>query len=553
MDKIIAFIMAIVTLLGQLVPNFMSSQVKGVTTGAWLEMINKEFSMSANTYSATPHYADITSTNKYFATVQIAYEWKVITADDKDTVNKDGLLLDVTNQFVATTLVRVAQLQLKDAVVINNAKKLSNPAEVATAVSNGLFKLDWLGNFKVKTISLDDAKALLAKVKEMWANKSFGAPAVVQATPDVVNFSGDFEPALETAQIKVGESDKTGAVLQDAYVPLNSAEGITQSQLDIASLLKKLDVSFSLGKFDFGLKVTETGFNLDIGADICDGVKLAKSYEITNLNVSTKFDGNLATKDIKEAYIRADYDLKDVTTLTGNYAASVAVDPSKLPAGSPTDFMAAAKAGALALMPGGGNKITVFSVQVPIPNCPAITISLDVNICITVDGKIQITITSSNVKGVEIINNKVRVINETIYGQQTYDIMANVKFTVGLDLGIRVLGYMVVDAEFDVGVGIRVTAKIECDTAVYTPSFDMPLDLAIAIPYPTNTMDNATFCGNAKIYGLMSVSVGQNSPLLKLIGVNKTWVIFDESNAVIYNLHIEETGIVDECTRARTA
>jgi len=541
MQKILALIMAIVMLLGSLIPAWVDNSVDGVTTGDWLTMVVEEFNMQGTEYGQTPS-TNVTAESPYFAVVQICYIWGVVTDEDLP-LDVDA---DVTNEFVATTLVRVAGIEIKDAVQISNAKKLANPNEVAAAVDFGLFKLDFLKRFNVKVISLADAQAALAKVKDWWANKSFGAPAAEAITQEELSFSGDFEPALEVAQVVAGN----GAVLQNAYVPLDDPAGITQSQIDIAGLLKKLDVSFSLSGFDFGLKVTETGFNLDVGATITDGVYINQAFQVSNLNVSTKFDGNLATKDIKEAYIRADYDLKSVTKLTGSYAASVAVDPSKLPEGSPVDFMTAAKAGALALMPGGGNKITVFSVNVPIPNLPTVTISLDVNIRLTVDGKIEITITSSNVKGVEIINNKVRIINETVYGEQTYDIMADVRFTIGLCFSIKALGYILVDAEFQAGIGIRVSAYIKCDTAVYV--LEMPLDLAISIPYPTGGMDGAEFCGNAKIYGLMSVSVGQNSPLLKLAGLTKSWDIFNEGNATLYNLHIEENGIVPQCTRART-
>jgi len=539
MQKIIAMIMSIVMLLGTLIPGLSGGQVQGVTTGDWLTMLDDQFGMT--TYqSETPYYANITSENPYFAAVQIAYEWGVINA--QDVLNVDA---NVTTEFVMATLVRVAMLQTASPAKITNAKSLTYPAEVGTAVSLGLANLDFLGRFKVVTMAIADAKAALAKALEMWQNKKFGAPAAEAVSQDAVDFSGDFAPALPASQFVAGD----GTVLQAAAVPLDSSTGVTQSQLDLLSLIPK-SFSFSLGQFKFGVKVLENGFNLDIGATITNGVQLTKSYQVSNLNISTKFDGNLTTKDIKEAYIRADYDLKDVTTLTGSYAASVAVDPSKLPANAgPVDFMTAAKAGALALMPGGGNKITVFSVNIPIPNCPAITISLDVNIRISVDGKIQITITSSQVKGVEIINNKVRIINEAVYGEQTYDIMADIRFTVGLCLSIKVLGYIVVDAEFEGGIGIKISAYIKTDTAEYV--LNMPLDLAISIPYPTGGMDGAEFCGNAKIYGIMTVSVGQNSQLLKLVGLQKTWVIFDENNAVIYNLHVEETGIVPQCTRAR--
>lgn len=528
MQKIIAFILSIVTLISTLIPGLSGNQVQGVTTGDWLTMLDDQFGMSNNAVNPEPYYANIGTDNQYFAAVQIAYDWGVINSTDVIDVDKD-----VTTEFVAKTLVNVANLQANTPVTVANSKQLKYPAQVATAASLGLVDLTSTGRFKVVVMAIDAAKAALAKAYELWQNKKFGAPAIVESSKDVVNFSGDFEPALPAAEITAGD----GAVLQAPYVPLDNPSGISQSQIDIASLLKKLDVSFSIKGFNFGLKVTETGFNLDVGATICNGVKIQKSYDVSNLNVSTKFDGNLVTKDIKEAYIRADYDLKDVTTLTGSYATSLGVDNSKLPAdaASTVDFMTALKDKALALMPGGGNKVTVFTFQVPIPDLPGATISLDVNLRITVDGKIQITIESSQVKGVEIVNNKIRIINEAIYKEQTYDVQADVRFTVGLCFSIKWLGQIIVDAEFEAGVGVKATAYIQTNSDVLM--LDTPLDLAIQVPYPA--LNGAEFCGNVKIYGLMSVSVGQNSPILKLLGLTKTWVIFDENNAVLYNLHLE--------------
>ncbi|MEI6578869.1 MAG: hypothetical protein WCN92_05330 [Eubacteriales bacterium] len=531
-QKLTAWVMsAVMALLSVFVPG-LAKPIEGISVGEWLIMVNEEFGMSTVSCTPTPWYADITaiSAPMYFKDVQTAYDWGVINQFDNKTVFLAGLIKPVTTAFVATTLVRAANLA-------PGAGSDNADAAIAKLVGMGLLSLNIWGG--VKALSVADVKALLVKVRAIWAEVDFGTPAVQAASQDEVKFSGDFAPAVTAAEIKTGAGD----VLQDAYVPLGTEAGITQSQIDIAGLLKKLDVSFNLGQFNFNLKVTDTGFNLGVGTDITTGVHLQKSFEISNLNVSTKFDGNLATNDIKEAYLRADYDCKDVTTLTGNYATSLAVKGN-----TPMDLMTAAKAGALALMPGGGNKITVFTFSVPLGTTP-FTVSLDVNLRITVDGKIQITIESSNVKGVEIINNKVRIINETTYGKQTYDVMADVRFTVGLAFGIKLVNYMLIDAEFEAGLGIKVSAYIQTDTAVYT--LNMPLDLAINIPYPCGGMDGATFCGNAKIYGLMSVSVGQSSQLMKLAGLQKTWVIFDESNATIYNLHIEENGIVDQCTRAR--
>lgn len=489
MQKILAFLMSIFMMMSTLLPLTPSN----LTIDEWSTTVCEELGIIGE---GTPF--------------QILNSWKFILPEDK--------------------VIETTPLTWKEASLILNR------------ASNGLY----LVSPKWGRINKYDAAAALNVTKELMNKQVFGTPAIVTQTDDELSFAGTFSPILQTAEIKTANQ-----ILQTSLIPLDSEEGITQSNLDYAALLEKLDVDFSIGDFDFNLKVTDTGFNLGIGAVVCNGVNISKQFEISQLEISTKFDGNLATKDIREAYLRADYELKDVTRLTGSYAASVGVNPAEMPEGTPIDFMNAAKAGALELMPGGGNKITVFSFEVPIPNCPAITVSLDINLRISVDGKIEIIITSHNVKGIEIVDNRVRVINEIQYGQQTYDIMANVQFTVGLCLGVKVLGYCVIDVEVEAGVGVNINAYIVTDTAVYI--LEIPLDLAIEIPYPTNSMDNAQFCGNATIYGILKISIGQNSPLLKTLGLTKTWVIFDKANGVIYNLHIEETGVVPECTRARTS
>ena len=434
MQKILALHMSIVMLLGALIPAWAGSTVDGVATGDWLAMLVEEFSMDGSEFSPDPHYPDVTAEDDYFAVVQIAYEWGVI--NDSDAPLDTGA--DVTNAFVAITLARVAGLELLGTVSIANAAKLADADAVAAAVEAGLFDLDYFNRFNVKKIAKDDALVALDAAKDLWSNKRFGAPAAQALTEDDLKFSGDFAPALHAAEITAGN----GAVLQAAPVDFDAPGGVTQSQIDVVGLLKKLDVSFSLGDFKFKVKVTDDGNGFDLGVDakVNDNVRLSKEYRVSNLDISTKFDGGLKNGKIQYAYLRADYDLEDVTKLTGSYAGSVVIDEDQLPEDADTvDFLTAAKAGALALMPGGGNKMTVFSVDVPITNLPTVTISLDINIRITVNGKIEITIESSNVKGIEIVDGKVRLINEVEYGQQTYDLMADIRFTVGLCFAVKAL------------------------------------------------------------------------------------------------------------------
>ena len=114
----------------------------------------------------------------------------------------------------------------------------------------------------------------------------------------------------------------------------------------------------------------------------------------------------------------------------------------------------------------------------------------------------------------------------------------------------KALGYILLDVEIEAGLGARCTVYVKAETAVYV--LEMPFSLCMEIPYPTGGMDGAEFCGNIKLYGILEISVGKNSQIMKIAGLQKSWSIFNEDNAVIYNFHVEESGIVDSCTRART-
>lgn len=395
-----------------------------------------------------------------------------------------------------------------------------------------------------KKLSASLAEDLVKNAQSSWANQTFGAPVAEQVTPDVIKFSGDFSPALQAAEIKTGNT-----VLQNAYVPQDETAGITQSDFDVISLLQKIDTSFSVGGFDVNLKVTDGGFIVGVGGSVATGVNVSKTFNVSNLNVYTNMDINMLTSNIKQSYLRLDYDLVDTTTVTGSYVASLKGGINE--DGSPMDFFSSAKAGLLNLVNGGDNQINLFSFNVPVPYVPTVTISLDVKLRIDIYGRISIAVTSSQVQGYEIINNQARIIFDSNYEDMQIDIMADTRLTIAFVLSVKVAGVIIVDAEFAIGVGVKMSLYIKTDLEDYV--IDMPIDLAMAVP----NGDNFEFCANAKLYGLMSVSVGRNSAILKKLGLTKTWVIWDESNATFYNLHIEDNGdggvaIVDQCTRART-
>ena len=60
MQKIIAFIMSVIMLIGSLLPAIPGSQINGVKTGDWLTMVVEEFNMEAEDENAAP-YTNVTA------------------------------------------------------------------------------------------------------------------------------------------------------------------------------------------------------------------------------------------------------------------------------------------------------------------------------------------------------------------------------------------------------------------------------------------------------------------------------------------------------------
>ncbi len=582
MQKLISLIMAIIMSLSAVIPGlFPRTPEDTMSTGEWLAVVNREFGMEETDYSMIPYYSDILPDNEYFATVQIAYEWGVI--NDEDEIDVDA---PVSAEFVATTLVRVARLESQGDVEVANANRLNNPNEVAIAISNGLFALEANGKFKDSIMSSEDCLDVLAAAKNLWANKTFeetnfeyklnedmsyetqslivDSGELVTDVPELelddvfeeVNFEGQFEPNFEASQI----TDAQGNVLNNAeegdedaevvYVPegfsLSDLKNFDIHNIDYIALLKKVKLSFSVGGFKVKARLVDNGFNVSVSGKVVDGVNITKAYNLSNFNVNAKLDANVLKNNIKDSYVRIDYDLTEITLINGSYAASVAETP--LAEGEdPVDFLTRIKEGLFELTSGAGNKINIFQIDVPIPNVPGVSIGLNLSIVIDVYGRIEITVTSSECKGFEIVNNRARVINNSEVYDKTYIVAANVELKATLDFQLKVLGMCIVDVAFTGGVGIGVTTTAtvfdEDGNVLDTKTFDLPFDLAVETTVGANR-DKLEISAEVDIYGILNISVGTNSKILSKLGLTKTWVIYDRSNGQIAKFKIDENGVI---------
>ena len=596
MQRIISVILSILVLFfGTLVPG-LAKPVEPITQGEWLSMVDSEFGMDSYE-SSTPYYPNVTPDNEYFGAVQIAYEWGVI--DSEDEIDVDA---NVTSEFAVKTLVRVANLEAKeDGPVIKNADALKYADEIAIAAANDIIELRANNTFKVCDMAYDAAVKLLEKVKDNWANQKFDEDAdyevkytkavdevatndyviednkvtfaqdvnvskgetivlprndenvqgaimsvdsvesvdgktVIEATPvdgqdviDSVKFKGEVTPNLNASKI----TDAQGNVIQTATVDDN--EGA------LGDLIKsKLsNFSFNIGPVAIGVALKDNGFDISASGNVCDGVNLADTFSVKNLNVQTKLDASIAQGDIKEAYVVLDYDAVNTTTVTGAQTWGLINQSTEDVSGLGILDQIKANFSNMALKAGAFSKINVFSVAIPIPNCPEVTITLDISLQITVSGRAELVITSHNYNGYEIINNKGRFIHESTENHNTFNAYGSAEATGCISVGLGILTYDLIDVAINAGIGVFVMTTITLPSVNDDPvqvCEELPTDMVAQAVAVLDDADKFDIAGVAQFYGVLSISVGKNS-LMSKIGLSKTWNIFDRSNGVFATIN----------------
>lgn len=578
MAKILSIIMAVVMLvMTSIIPGFVMPGTDVVTTGEWLAEVDVAFGMADG---------------DDFDAIAVAAEWGVLVDYDAADIAADDA---VTDDFVATTLVNAANLTATEeelaAVSIRNAKALPTYDKVAVAVAKGVISTNVLGVVSTGAMDRADCEAALAAALDLWQNQTFGAAdyaidyadgvkvvdadyteedgvltfaadtglaagdvfvagdaayvadsvdgnvvatsAVdVQDVIDTVDYEGSVTPNLTLAAVE----DGTGAVVSDGF---SAAE---LEGLDIRDAIKDLDlitklanISFSVKGFKVKAKVTDTGLNFNVSKTLADGnVTVSKSYDLQNLVLNTKFDASLKSLKFNEVYITSTYDLVDTTTISGSYTASL-VEKELGEGADAVSFLDRVKEG-LFTVAEGATKIQIAKFDIPLGNT-SLTVTLDFSVIIGVDGTMKLVVTSENTTGYEIINNKGRFIHEEEVLDREINAYGNFSVTLGFGVGLGILGYNVVDVAVEGGLGANVYATlkfVDANGDVITESTAQVAVDAVSAAVAGSDLDvDADLEGEVNLYGILRVSVGQNS-LIKKIGLSKTWTIFDQNNGVFY-------------------
>ena len=517
------------------------------------------------------------------------------TADNNDVLvdyDKIDVTKAVTPEFVATVLVNASGVKVDETtVVIENATSIKNIAKVSAAVDNGIIKLDAKNKLGLGAMAADDVTAAIAKAVELRGSVDEntqklvlkdgvktvsdyaveGDSIVVPASSDLAVgdvyvveqsdaiFTGaaykveaidvvDGEKVVKNSDVAIEDviekidyegssdvdfatsmiADGNGEILSDGYLDTNAI-----SKDDIMKTLKKLaNVSFSVKGFKVKAKITDTGLNFSVAKSVCDGVTLSKAYELTNLTVDAKADMNVAKLNFNEVYLKFNYDLKDTTAISGSYAKTFGDEVTSVGEKLSGDSFWAKAVNKYALSKLDSTSIKLFTFTLPLGSTP-LTITFDVLLNIDVNGRMEIVVTSQEMHGIEIINNKVSTVNDSTVLDRQVNIYGQFELRLGLDVSLGLYGYALVDVCVEGGVGAYVKAQAKYVDAngnvVVQSSLTIPVDYLKELAAGSNTDGKIDISGHADIYGILNVSVGNHSAIGK-VGLKKTWNIFNQSN-----------------------
>lgn len=583
---ILSFLMTILGSLGIVVPTDDGIFVK---QGEWLALVIEDFGIAKQDveipFTGVP--------NEYLDIVKTAYGYGVIVDGDKIDVYAYA-----TNEFVAATILRASSADVKIDIPENGKKaKLADALEALSAAvkaSNNkavspIPQSEIVPQADVVDLSAADYSVVGGKLVYDAADFALAAGDKFIAGANEYNLSGaayevkdvayvdgaaivdvadvaienaveavDFEGTVDVDFDKAIVYDNNGNLVENNAEPTVAGQNVIKDKAGelidkgveaAKEYLKAPKFSFSVKGYKVKVAYNNDRLDLSIGGKICDGVSVEKLYTLDNIKIDAKYNANIKKLDIKEAYIKTNYDLVETTVIEGSYAASVVPEGGSF-TNEGDNFLEKVKNNLsnLTLQPGGGQKIRIYSFTYPI-GTTGLTVDVDVSLTLSVNGKIEIIVTSNETKGFEIINNKGRIIHESTVYDRAFNISGDFRAVLGLDLSLTFLKIKIIDVEVGAGVGAYVLTKVFNVKTHNVTTSDIPLDIAVEASSGLDDLEDLRFCADLTLYGILNISVGKNSIISK-IGLSKTWTIYDRDNGTFAHLHIENSGIVDQCSYA---
>ena len=401
-----------------------------------------------------------------------------------------------------------------------------------------------------------------------------GEDSTFEETVKEMDISGTYTPDLTESVIVDGlgrtvSSPKVSA-MSSFSSPTVEFASYHPGEMEITNTAKKTkSLSFKVDGYSIKGTVSDSSVSFSVSGEIpldkakTTKLKISKSYEIKDLKVSHDYD----YKDGKfsNAYAKIDYTTVEKTggelsiTSKGSFAPVYTNGNGKFLNNFARSIYKNSNEP-------GAKSIKICSFQVF--GSPVVGLHLDVKIKISLSGKVELVVTTNNVKGIQVKSDKIRYIKD-----QKEDVDLNVQgkaeATAYIGLSFKVLKFNVIGFGIEGGVGFKVTATAHIsDTVSHTALDKMTFDGASAsIMESTISKYNGQLythdelgqihlkcetCLDIVSYFILKFTIDGDCAIAKLpIKIDFEVVFFDDKNAKIESScgHWEDGQWVDECTR----
>lgn len=373
--------------------------------------------------------------------------------------------------------------------------------------------------------------------------------AKLEDVVESLDYAAAFSPNMAAAQVVSGE----GELIQEGVAnnegikeTIDEVKGVLTDKEALKGAVKDLLVdtlsegSFSVGDADVEYAFTDGGFDIAISGNVGEGINIRKAYSISDLELLTKFDGSFKNgkTNVKEGYLKLNYDCVDTTKVSASYSAS-------LVSGVTEDISSMEIVDQIKMnfenlkLEKGTARFPVFTAHIAIPNAGPLTIKLEASVVFNIYGYAELILTTENCVGYEIIDNEGRFIYEsTETAPKVFNAMGTAEALIGLNCGLTIFGIQLIDVGLQGGLGVYVYATVTLPYADFTTTTieDIPANLLAQSVAILDNADEITVSGTAQFYGIFRISLCEESITSK-IGLSKTWTICDRSNATFATIN----------------
>lgn len=581
--KILLALILSITLLG-----CQKKKVSSISLGDWISKINDEAGLVTDN-NATPYFMNIKEDSIYYEPVQNAVSWDIL-----ETIYPFDPDANLTKEWTAYTLSRLIDPDIESNVTL--AKDISSSVfkdEINHVISIGLMQVDNRNRFYPTEI-IDESYAyeLLDKVI-MFINDR----EIVENIADItykdniskhyldINLNEAKILAVEDPSIyknidfletndgiyKINKIENNNLYLEDSlisdYVEEMDIEGNVDINFDnaeiydnegniiktsaIGSNISFMSTNNIIKTFDTnGYKITlstnNNGLSITVNRSFEHGTKLLAALSINGVNVKYAFKNK--KKNIEDAYLKVENRIQEKISIQNTYDNHKYADFSEM---NSEDFLATMNNLFKNKSDVVEATLPLCTIVVPVPGTPVINLKLNLELKLSVTGKVEVVFNQNGYFGYETRNGKYRLIKD-YDGEGSANINATFTTSALSRIFVDFIKTNLMDSEVELG------AKANAKTIIHlydsegkknSINSDLPSDYANDM---SKNNANVLTCSDISANWIGNIKINSKASYLGKLGFSHTFNVIPKEYSSIFKggtKHFENFHAVDKCTR----